>query len=92
VWEPWHIETLEAAAAAKGVQHPVHLKVDTGMGRLGVAVDQLPAVLAVLKAAKHLVLEGFSPPGVVRNHGRTFRHRAGARVRTRLSAWCAMRE
>jgi alanine racemase len=60
VWEPWHIETLEVAAAAKGVQHPVHLKVDTGMGRLGVAVDQLPVVLAALKSAKHLVLEGFS--------------------------------
>jgi alanine racemase len=60
VWEPWHIETLEAAAAAKGVQHPVHLKVDSGMGRLGVAVEQLPVVLVALKAAKHLVLEGFS--------------------------------
>ena len=60
VWEPWHIETLETAAAAAGVKHPVHLKVDTGMGRLGVAVDQLPAVLASLKSAKHLTLEGFS--------------------------------
>jgi alanine racemase len=61
VWEPWHIETLEAAAAALGVaQHPVHLKVDTGMGRLGVGVDQLPGVLVALKAAKHLVLEGLS--------------------------------
>lgn len=61
VWEPWHIETLETAAAALGVaQHPVHLKVDTGMGRLGVAMDQLPTVLAALKAARHLVLEGFS--------------------------------
>ena len=60
VWEPWHIETLELAAAAMGVQHPVHLKVDTGMGRLGVAVDQLPAVLNALRAARHLVLEGFS--------------------------------
>jgi alanine racemase len=30
------------------------------MGRLGVGVDQLPAVLAGLKAAKHLVLEGLS--------------------------------
>jgi len=61
VWEPWHIETLETAAATLGVaQHPVHLKVDTGMGRLGVAVDQLPGVLAALRAAKHLVLEGFS--------------------------------
>jgi len=60
VWEPWHIETLELAAATMGVQHPVHLKVDTGMGRLGVAVDQLPFVLNALRASKHLVLEGFS--------------------------------
>jgi alanine racemase len=61
VWEPWHIEALEAAASALGVaQHPVHLKVDTGMGRLGVVVDQLPGVLTALKAAKHLVLDGLS--------------------------------
>jgi len=61
VWEPWHIETLESAAAALSVaRQPVHLKVDTGMGRLGVAVEQLPGVLAALKAAKHLVLEGLS--------------------------------
>src|SRR6202044_4198308 len=39
---------------------PVHLKVDTGMGRLGVAVAELPAVLAALQAAKHLELGGLS--------------------------------
>jgi alanine racemase len=61
IWEPWHIESLDKAAAALGVaRHPVHLKVDTGMGRLGVAVDQLPGVLAGLRAAGHLVLEGLS--------------------------------
>ena len=61
VWEPWHIESLDAAAKAQGVaRHPVHLKVDTGMGRLGVAMDQLPAVLEALVAAKHLILEGLS--------------------------------
>ena len=61
VWEPWQIESLDKAAAALGVaQHPVHLKVDTGMGRLGVALDQLPKVLASLSAAKHLSLEGLS--------------------------------
>ena len=61
VWEPWHIEMLETAAAALGVaRHPVHLKVDTGMGRLGVGVEQLPGVLTALKAAKHLALEGLS--------------------------------
>ena len=61
VWEPWHVETLESAAAASGVaRQPVHLKVDTGMGRLGVSVEQLPGVLTALKAAKHLLLEGLS--------------------------------
>jgi alanine racemase len=61
VWETWHVEALErAAAAAVAVAHPVHLKVDTGMGRLGVAVADLPAVLTALKAAGHLVLEGLS--------------------------------
>ena len=61
VWELWQIESLDKAAAALGVvQHPVHLKVDTGMGRLGVAVDQLPAVLEALRMAKHLRLEGLS--------------------------------
>jgi alanine racemase len=61
VWEPWHIETLESAATALGVaRHPVHLKVDTGMGRLGVGVAQLPGVLKALKAARHLVVEGLS--------------------------------
>jgi alanine racemase len=61
VWEPWHLEAMEAAAAALGVaRHPVHLKVDTGMGRLGVVVDQLPAVLGALKAARHLALDGLS--------------------------------
>jgi alanine racemase len=61
VWEPWHIESLEKAAASLGAaRHPVHLKVDTGMGRLGVAVEELPVVLAALQAAKHLELGGLS--------------------------------
>ena len=61
VWEPWHIEWLEKAAAASGAtSHPVHLKVDTGMGRLGVALERLPDMLTALKSAPHLLLEGFS--------------------------------
>jgi alanine racemase len=61
VWELWQIESLDKAAAGLGVaRHPVHLKVDTGMGRLGVAVEQLPAVLRALSTAKYLRLEGLS--------------------------------
>lgn len=61
VWEPWHIELMDKAAGALGVaRHPVHLKVDTGMGRLGVSFDQLPEVLAALRAADHLILDGLS--------------------------------
>jgi alanine racemase len=60
VWEPWHIESLEKAASSGAVRQAVHLKVDTGMGRLGVALDQLSAILQALRAAPHLVLEGLS--------------------------------
>jgi alanine racemase len=61
VWEPWQIESLETAAATPGVsRHPVHLKVDTGMGRLGVSLENLPSVLAVIKSSRHLALDGLS--------------------------------
>lgn len=61
VWEAWHIESLETAAAALGAgRHPVHLKVDTGMGRLGVSLDKVPALVAALKSSPHLALEGLS--------------------------------
>jgi len=65
VWETWHIDSLEMAAARGTVSNgtmrqAVHLKVDTGMGRLGVSLDELPSVLKALKAAPHLLLEGLS--------------------------------
>jgi alanine racemase len=61
VWEPWQIQSLETAAATLGVsRHPVHLKVDTGMGRLGVSLEQLPAVLAVIKSSPNLALDGLA--------------------------------
>src|SRR5437762_652214 len=60
VWEPGQVESLERAAARFGQRHSVHLKVDTGMGRLGVAPEDLPQVCAALKQASHLVPEGLS--------------------------------
>jgi alanine racemase len=59
VWEPWQINALEKAAASLGLRaQPVHLKVDTGMGRLGVTYEALPAICAALKSSPHLTLEG----------------------------------
>jgi alanine racemase len=61
VWEPGQVESLEKAAARLGIaKHPIHVKVDTGMGRLGAALEDLPGVISALKSAAHLVLEGLS--------------------------------
>ena len=61
VWEPGQVELLERAAMGLGLpRHPVHLKVDTGMGRLGIAPEDLHQVCAALKSSPHLLLEGLS--------------------------------
>jgi alanine racemase len=61
VWETGQIELFERAATAVGVaKHPIHLKVDTGMGRLGVAPEDLPRICSVLKLSPRLTIEGLS--------------------------------
>ena len=49
---------LDAAAAAAGRRCRYHLKVDSGMGRLGFRPDDLPGVLQQLAALQHLEMEG----------------------------------
>jgi alanine racemase len=61
VWETGQIESLNNAARAQNIpKFSIHLKVDTGMGRLGVTLEDLPRVCAALKSATHLLLEGVS--------------------------------
>jgi len=60
VWEPGQIELLERAAARLNGKHPIHLKIDSGMGRLGVTPEDLPQVCAALQSAPHLELEGLA--------------------------------
>jgi alanine racemase len=61
VWEPGQVDLLEKAAAGMDLPRlPVHLKVDTGMGRLGVDPEDLYQVCAALKSSPHLLLEGLS--------------------------------
>jgi alanine racemase len=60
IWEPWHIELLERAARKRQSVLPVHLKLDTGMHRLGASLDALPHLCEMLSACRHLTLEGVS--------------------------------
>jgi alanine racemase len=65
IWEPWHIESLERAARKRKGDLPsqrllVHLKLDTGMNRLGASKEALPRLCEMLSACKHLSLEGVS--------------------------------
>jgi alanine racemase len=61
VWEPWHLDELEAAARAAGMAPgslPVHLEIDTGMSRQGVGLDGLAEMVARMSTRSPLHLEG----------------------------------
>jgi alanine racemase len=49
-WQDW--------TAGQREPQPVHLKVDTGMSRLGVAMDEVPRALAILRGSSGLRLAG----------------------------------
>jgi alanine racemase len=51
-------EALDAAARAAGVVADMHLKVDTGLGRLGVRYDEAEEFARRLLALKHLRVDG----------------------------------
>lgn len=60
IWDWNHLELLENAAeklqSARPI--PIHLKVNTGMHRLGVDLTDLPQILETIQSASHLQLEG----------------------------------
>jgi alanine racemase len=61
VWEWWQIGALEAALAkvnAPPRSFPVHVKVDTGMARLGVPDYYMGLFLKRIRAAEPVALEG----------------------------------
>ncbi|HMF39245.1 MAG TPA: alanine racemase [Polyangia bacterium] len=58
VYDLGDLERFGAAAARRGRRIDVHVKVDTGMSRLGVSVDDLPAVLARFDDLSALRLAG----------------------------------
>jgi alanine racemase len=53
------IEAYDRAARARQVVADVHLKIDTGMGRLGVRFDEISDFAVALKKFKNIRVDGF---------------------------------
>jgi alanine racemase len=53
-----HVRRLAAAARAAGTRASAHLKVDTGMGRIGVVPSDVPELIEAFHAAPEVRLEG----------------------------------
>src|SRR4029077_59802 len=58
VYDLGDLERFGAAAARRGRRIDVHVKVDTGMSRLGISIGELPAVLARFDDLSALRLAG----------------------------------
>ena len=58
VTDPGQAEALARAAAPRDRVVPLHLKIETGMGRVGIAPDQAPRVAARIAALSGVRLDG----------------------------------
>jgi alanine racemase len=52
------VEALERAAASAGIVADIHVKIDTGMGRLGVRPEQAREFIDALRRFRHVRLDG----------------------------------
>lgn len=52
------LEALSQAAKDLGAKAKIHLKVDTGMGRVGLSPSEIPGILARLKNNHNIIVEG----------------------------------
>ena len=60
IGHPDAIPPLEAAAKRHKTRARIHLKVDTGMGRLGLLADEVPDFAKQIAGNSHLFLEGIA--------------------------------
>jgi alanine racemase len=74
-------ETLAQRASLLGKEVGVHIKVDTGMGRLGIAPEQLPALVEFINGLKNIRIESIfthfssadnADPGFTQNQIKSF--------------------
>ena len=80
-------QAVAAIAAAGGQQHPVHLKIDTGMRRVGADVDDAVALADVIAASPAVSLAGvFTHLAVSEEVGNDFTHVQLKRLDSALAA------
>jgi len=80
-----HARVLSRTAAKLGMRAPFHLKVDTGMGRLGVPWDRLGPFLDELLALEAIEMEGIMSHFSVADEGdKSFSHLQMERFRQAL--------
>jgi len=53
-------EALSAAASIRGKKVPIHIKVDTGMGRIGVLAEEAPDFMNRVQKFENLEIEGIA--------------------------------
>jgi alanine racemase len=68
----WEIaQFLSAAARTQGKQVPVHIKIDTGMGRIGVLAEKAPAFVNGVRGLGNLTIEGIASHLAMADEGNT---------------------
>jgi alanine racemase len=58
--DTWFADALNKQAAAENIKLPVHLKVDTGMGRIGCPAEETLALARFITDCSHLELAGIA--------------------------------
>src|SRR5580765_6284270 len=53
-----HAKAFDSAARARNVRADIHIKIDTGMGRIGVRFDEVKEFAAKLKESSNLNVDG----------------------------------
>jgi alanine racemase len=81
------VREVEQAAAERGIEMSVHLKIDTGMNRLGAPWNDLGPLLAALNSAGHLRVSGtFTHLACAEEEDQAFTRQQAERFRDALSA------
>ena len=87
LFSPRAVRAMELAAAERAVQVAVHIKIDTGMNRLGASWKDLGPFLAALTSAPHLRVTGtFTHLACAEEEDQAFTQEQTARFLDALSA------